>query len=45
MAAPVENPVTGVWAGSLLVNVWQASSPLPSRLALAEFDEEDQWRR
>jgi hypothetical protein len=24
MAAPVENPVTGTWAGSLLANVWQA---------------------
>jgi hypothetical protein len=30
MAPPVENPVTGVVAGSLLVNVWQASSLLPA---------------
>jgi hypothetical protein len=34
MASAVENPVADDRAGSLLVNVWQASSSLPSRLAL-----------
>ena len=32
--------MTGDLAGSLLVNVWQASSSLPSRLALASEEEE-----